>query len=93
MRKDTYENQKFIPFTLDKDFLRFSYIGAEVNEEIKLVDFLLANYSKQARPVINSNKAINTTFGVEIVHLIKVVSSKSTHWRRGIQNSRTTTQR
>ncbi|XP_066933801.1 neuronal acetylcholine receptor subunit alpha-2-like [Clytia hemisphaerica] len=52
-------------------FLRFS-TASKVNSEMKLVDYILANYSKQARPVINPRHSINVTFGIEIVHLIKV---------------------
>ena len=45
-----------------------------VNFEMQLVDHLLSNYSIQARPVVDPKASINVTFGIEIIHLIKVVS-------------------
>lgn len=42
------------------------------NAEQDLIDYLFANYSKQARPVILPSISVNATFGIELVQLIKV---------------------
>ena len=49
--------------------------GAAVNTEQRLIKSLLANYSKQARPVLSQSVPTNVTFGIEFIQLIKVVSS------------------
>lgn len=56
--------------------LTVEFTDATKNEnfEMQLVDHLLSNYSTQARPVIDPQAAVNVTFGIEIIHLIKVVS-------------------
>ena len=45
-----------------------------ITPEERLIDDLLENYTKEARPVKNPKHKINVTFGFELVQLVHVVS-------------------
>lgn len=52
-------------------------LSTQSNEK-KLIDHLLQDYSRYARPVVNVKKAINVTFGFELIHIVKIVESDQT---------------
>lgn len=45
-----------------------------MSPEARLIQDLLKNYTKEARPVMNPNVTTNVSFGVELVQLVNVVS-------------------
>ncbi|XP_065065748.1 neuronal acetylcholine receptor subunit alpha-5-like [Rhopilema esculentum] len=50
-----------------------SYIsGSIVSTEQRLIEHLLTNYSKEARPTLSQKTATNVSFGLELVQLINV---------------------
>lgn len=70
---DIYWNDDLLLLIFDVILFFNFFAGALMNSESLLADFILANYSKQARPVMDLNYPVNVTFGIEIMHFIKLV--------------------
>lgn len=56
-------------------------VAKNLTDEERLIKDLFANYTKEARPVVNPTDKIVVTFGFELVQLVNVVST-------GIQNTK-----